>query len=227
MVWTQHKIYDMAAGAGFYVDEILVEGRIHADADVIRAIVNLDKGDPIFAFDPARTKQMIEKISWVRDAHIERRLPRTIYVGLLEREPVALWQHQQRIRVIDPDGVVLTDKGLERFADLIILTGAEAPQHARALFALLTAEPDILPHVEAAAMVGARRWDLRMKNGVTVKLPAQDAGLALRYLARAQESDDILNKDLEMIDMRVPERITVRTRPGAVSEYKASFVNDI
>jgi cell division protein FtsQ len=219
----QHKAYVTLADAGFRVENILVEGRAEVDAEVLRAIVNLERGDPIFAFDPAETREMIERLSWVREAHVERRLPNTVYVGLVERTPVALWQHKNKLRVIDAEGVTLTDKLSVNQKSLPIVVGEYANEQAYDLLVMLNAEPDIQKLVEAATWVGDRRWDLALKNDMVVRLPEMDIGLALSRLTQAQEQDKILDKDLSVIDLREKDRITVRTRPGAVQEYQASF----
>lgn len=219
----QHKAYATLADGGFRVENILVEGRAEVDAEVLRAIINLERGDPIFAFDPAETREMIERLSWVREAHVERRLPNTVYVGLVERVPVALWQHKNKLRVIDAEGVTLTDKLSVNQKSLPIVVGEYANEQAYDLLVMLNAEPGIQKLVEAATWVGDRRWDLALKNDMVVRLPEMDIGLALSRLSQAQEQDKILDKDLSVIDLREKDRITVRTRPGAVQEYQASF----
>ncbi len=213
----------MLADGGFRVDNILVEGRSETDPDVLRAIINLERGDPIFAFDPAETREMIERLSWVREAHIERRLPDTVYIGLVERKPMALWQNKNKLRVIDADGVTLSDKLTAHQRTLPIVVGEYANEQAYDLLVMLEAEPDIKNMFEAATWVGDRRWDLTLKNEMTVRLPENDIGLALSRLAQAHAQDKILDKDLSVIDLRETDRITVRTRPGAVQEYQASF----
>lgn len=219
----QNKTYILLADAGFRVNNILVEGRYETDPDVLRAIINLERGDPIFAFDPAETREMIERLSWVREAHVERRLPDTLYVGLIERKPIALWQHKNKLRVIDADGVTLTDKLSVNQRTLPIVVGEYANEQAYDLLVMLEAEPDVKNMVEAATWVGDRRWDLTLKNEMTVRLPEMDIGLALSRLAKAHAQDKILDKDLSIIDLRETDRITIRTRPGAVQEYQASF----
>lgn len=223
--WARHSLYDMSAQAGFAVQDVLVEGREYTDPDVLRALVNIERGDPVFMFKPRAAKELIERISWVREAHVQRRLPGTIYIGLIERVPLALWQHEGKIRVIDAEGAVLTsrdgDPEFSRFQDLLIVVGEDAPSHTAQITALLAAEPDVQARTEAAVRISGRRWDLTMKNGLTVKMPRHDPGLALRRLAAAHEQDGLLDKDLTMIDLREPDRIVVQTAPGAVQDYRA------
>lgn len=221
--WSHEKTLNQTAEAGFAVQNILVEGRVNTDPDMIKAILNIEKGDSVFALEPASAKELLEKISWVKSAQVERRLPDTIYVGLVERQPIALWQKNQKLHLIDREGVVLTDDGLERFRDMLIVVGDEAPAHTEALLAMLSAEPGLKGRIDSAAWVGGRRWDLMVDGRIAVKLPEADIGYALARLAAAQSEDAILDKDIEAIDLREEGRLTVKTRPGAVNEYQANF----
>ena len=166
---------------------------------------------------------MIEKLSWVKAAQVERRMPDTIYIGLEERVPMALWQRHKRLSLIGSEGVILTDHKLERFKDYIIVVGEDVPAKAPEFLRLLRSEPIIQSRVEAATLISKRRWDLTLKNNILVKLPENETALSLRRLAVTQEEENLMDKDIREIDMRDPLRITVRTKPGAVQEYKAGY----
>jgi len=224
--WAHEKTLGFTADLGFTVKDLLVEGRHYTDADAVMAIVNVRKGDPLFSFDTKSAQDMLNKLSWVKSAHVERRLPDTIYIGLTEREPFALWQNNKQIKLIDEDGVFLTDHKLDRFKDYIMVVGDEAPEHSGDFLKILNVETIVRDKVESAQYVGDRRWDLVLKNGITVKLPENDVSLALSRLSLAQTEEALLDKDIKMIDMREVDRIVIRTKPGAVQdyqEYKASY----
>lgn len=210
---------DTTAGWGFAVRNVLVDGRHYTDADALKAMIGMEKGDPILAFHPAEAKAMIEKLSWVKKAHIERRLPDTIYIRLEERKPLALWQRNQKLALIDDEGVILTDQNLDHFRHLMIVVGDEAPVRASELISMLDAEPVIEERVEAATLISGRRWDLKLKSGADVKLPEEELGVALRRLAINHEEEALLDKDVLSIDVREEGRITVRTKPGAAQDY--------
>ncbi len=214
--------YAVTARAGFTVQNIMVEGRIHTDPAVILQAVALNRGDPIFAFKPEKVKETLEHESWIKTVKVERRLPDTLFISLNERRPAALWQNKGKLRLIDDEGAVLTDQALERFSSLLIVVGEDAPGRVAALNDLLKGEPSLRTQVEAATLAGGRRWDLRLKNGITVRLPEDDPGLALSRLAKAQRTEGILDKDLTAVDLRDGDRIIVATRPGAAQAYTAS-----
>lgn len=219
----REKILEVSLNNGFSVKNILVEGRNYTDPASLKAIIGVEKGDPLFAFKPSAAKEEIEKLSWVKKVRIGRRLPDTIYVHLTEREPFALWQHNKKIVLIDREGAVLTSEHLERFHDLIVVVGEDAPYRAEEMLAYLKAEPSLYGRTEAARLIGNRRWDLILKGGVEAKLPEQDIGLALRSLAKAQEEDGILDRGIMGVDLREAGRISIQTRPGAVQNYQAGM----
>ena len=218
-----YGVLDISANLGFTVENILVEGRRYADPQTIKAITNVQRGDPLFSFDPFAAQDLIEKLSWVKGAHVERRLPDTIYIRIEERVPLALWQRKNSLFLIDEEGVVVTDRNLSRFRDLAVLTGQDAPQEAANLFALLQAEPQIHNRVEGASFIAGRRWNIALKSGVLLKLPGEDFALALRRLVQAHEEEGLLDTHNSIIDMRELDRITVRTKPEESLEYKAVF----
>ncbi len=218
-----NRVYETTSEAGFTIDNILIEGRINTDRTRLKDLIAVEKGDPIFAENLVDIRKRLESVTWVKSARVERRLPNTLFIGLEERKPLALWQKGGKLSVVDDEGIILTDKDLKRFSHLLIIVGDEAPKHASELVAMIAAEPDVQQRVEAAKWVGNRRWDLVLKSGLNIRLPEDDAGLAIRRLAQAQADESIMDRKIDSIDLRDETRIVVQTRPGAVQEYKASF----
>ncbi len=218
--WTQNKIVQASASMGFEIKDVLVDGRERSDPEILRAIINVQKGDPLFSFDPHAAQELVEQINWVDKAHIERRWPDTIYIKLEERVPFALYQKDKQLSLIDQYGTVIDVDSLTPFKDLIIVIGESAPENTAALFAELETVAQIFDRVEMAGFISKRRWDLILKSDTRVKLPENDVQSALERLAEAQENDQILEKDLKVIDLRDPTRMVVQTKPGAVREYQ-------
>lgn len=221
--WVNTKIVNATASLGFEVDNIMLEGRNHTDPEILKAIINIQKGDPLFAFDPTEAKQSIEEIAWVETAHVERRLPDTIYIRLNERKPLALWQKDKKLRLIDQYGEVIPVTNMKPFKNLVIVIGENAPQNTEELFRVLVGEPDIFKRIESAGLIADRRWDIIFQNDLRVKLPEQDVAFAISRLARAQADDKILDKDLTGIDLRDPTRMIVTTKPGASQDYQSGY----
>jgi cell division protein FtsQ len=207
------RLIEASAALGFRVADIRVEGRATTDRETILAALGARPGTPILAVDPERAKEQLESLPWVHSALIERRLPDTIYVRLVEREPMALWQHGGKIDLIDRSGAVIPVTRLDRFAKLPMVVGDDAAAHAAQLLAMLASEPDLAARVTAAVDVGGRRWNLRLDNAIDVLLPAEDPAAAWADLARLQRKNAILQRDVQAIDMRLPDRLVVRVAP--------------
>ena len=223
--WANDKYLTITANYGFTLENIIVEGRQNVGADVLMAIVNLKKGEPLMQFNPAQAQEMIARMPWVENVQVARRLPDTIYIQMVEKKPIALWQRDKRLSLIAEDGTVLTDEGLEPFKNFIVVVGDNAPQRTDALLQMLAAEEDIAARVDSAILRSNRRWDLTLKSGAIVQLPEEDVGLALRRLAMMHEEKEIMDKDVKAIDVRSANRILVRTQPGAVQQYRAGYRN--
>lgn len=217
--WSKDSVVELAANHGFKVENILVEGRVNTDPNVLLGLINVQKGDPLLAFNAQDAKDLISRITWVDQVRVERRLPDTIYVELKEREPLALYQKNQKLVLIDQNGEGITDFDLQRFQNLLLVTGEGAPENARELLAYLNAEDGVREHTASAIYIGERRWNLRTKSGIEIKLPAEDVGLALRRLAMMEVEKNILDKSLQHIDLREPDRIIIQAVPGKVQEY--------
>jgi len=201
------------ARAGFRVDEILVVGRQETPRQELLDAVRLSRGAPILAFDIEAARTRVEALPWVRHARIERMLPDTILLNVEERQPLALWQHRGKFALIDHEGEVILRDDLERFAGLVVVVGEDAPVHAAGLLETLGNEPELLPLVEAAVWVGGRRWNIRLSGDIDVRLPENNAKGAWARLAEYERAHQVLERDVQVLDLRLPDRLIVRKAP--------------
>ena len=133
-----------------------------------------------------------------------------VFVRLEERRPLALWQDGLRIRLVDQAGEALTVEDLSPYRKLPLLSGQDAPGAAPGLLAMLATEPDLARHVTAASYIGDRRWNVYLDGRIEVRLPDDAAELAWHRLAVAQQTSDILDRDIDAVDLRNPEWLVVR-----------------
>ncbi|MDP9196153.1 MAG: FtsQ-type POTRA domain-containing protein [Pseudomonadota bacterium] len=200
---------------GLVIRDVRVLGRNFTRISDIQDILGTKPGDPILDFDTARARAALEALPWVSQATVSRHLPDTIVIHLIERTPMALWQHEKKLAVVDVEGNVLTREGLERYARLPLIVGKNAPQEAGQLFQALDQVPEIRRRVRSCIRIPDNRWDLRLDNGVTVRLPGGDFTGALRRLAEADREHHVLDRDIVVVDLRLPDRMIVRTSASA------------
>ena len=161
--------------------------------------------------DVEAAHKRLEEIGWVASVRVDV-LPDTIRVAIRERIPVAVWQNKGKFLLVDAEGVVIGSEGFERFKNLKIVIGKDAPKHAQALIAMLERQPSLMARVKAAVRSGNRRWNLRMDNGVDVQLPEKDPLAAWDRLAAYEKQHQLLDRDIGRIDLRLPGRVIVEVR---------------
>lgn len=199
-----------SAALGLVVANIEVEGRETTDAATIMAALAAERGTPILAVRPSRAKEQLERLPWVRSAAIERRLPGTLYVRLVERRPLAVWQHDGKQELIDRQGEIIATSDLGRFARLPTVVGDQAASHAAALLDMLAREPELAARVTAAIRVDDRRWSLRIDHAIEVLLPEENTAAAWAQLAALERQSNLLKRDIQRVDMRLPDRLVLR-----------------
>ena len=208
------KTVTQTANIGLKIDNVVLRGRRHTSRrDIIRA-VSLKRGDPILGFNIDHLRGRLVKLPWIREAIVTRHWPDTIDIRIVERQPMALWQRKGRLYLVDNGGVTITSNGLGRYRDLLIVVGKGAPKAAPTLLAMIASEPALAHQVTAATLIGKRRWNLKLKGGIKVRLPERDPHKAWQRLARLNAKHKLLARDIRMIDMRLPARLLIR--PGVL-----------
>ena len=207
----RERIGDVAASMGLQVTNVIVEGRSKTPEPMLRAALGIRPGEPILSYSLSEARQRLESIKWVETATVERRLPATIVVRLVERRPFAVWQSEGKFLLVDRDGDIVADSDVAAFSgQLPLVVGPGAPAAAAALMDVLATQPDLQKRVVAAVRVGERRWNLRMNNGADVMLPEGAEIQALARLAELQASHALLDRPLAVVDLRLPDRLVVR-----------------
>ncbi|MFC3053038.1 cell division protein FtsQ/DivIB [Kordiimonas pumila] len=205
--------------AGFVLSKLSISGAHRTTSKEILAVLDIDDGMPLLSIDLSEIQQRIETLPWVKHATIARIFPGDLTVEIEERKPFALWQYQGAIYLIDSDGVVITGQGLSEFSKLLRIVGETAPQVVAPLLSMLSSEPEIMAYIRTAVRVGERRWDLIFYNGVRVKLPED---IAVKYnsteawhkFAELERTQKLLEREVSVIDMRIPGRVAMRVTPA-------------
>jgi len=213
---------DAAALAGLRVDSVQIEGRANTPEPLLRAAIGVSHGDPILGFSVTDARARIETLTWVEHATVERRLPGTIVVKLEERRPFAVWQYQGKFALIDRDGQLVANQDVSLFRHLPLVVGAGAPAAAAALLDALTARPALQARVIAAVRVGERRWNLRLNTGADILLPEGREAVALDRLTQLQQDHALLDRSLQVVDLRLPDRLVVRPKPDSGTDAAAA-----
>jgi cell division protein FtsQ len=219
---TGDAIGQAVADAGLRLQTVRLDGASpEASADILRA-ASLERGVPLLGVDLAAARRRVEQVGWVKSAKVVRLFPDTVAIEVDERRLMAVWQHDGHASVVDVAGVVAPEADPARFTNLPLVVGEGANVAAAQILPLVAAHGRLAQRLDALVRVDDRRWDLRLKDGGIVQLPATDEEAALIRLDQLDQQSRILDLGFARIDLRDPEMVAVRPRPapaaGVVSD---------
>jgi len=200
----------LANSAGFRIKTVAINGRKQLSQDEILAIGGVNGRSSLLFLDAATVRDKLKANPWIADATILKLYPGQLQIDIVERSAFALWQQDGRLSVISDDGAVLEPYVAHRFVSLPLVVGKGADTRARDFIALLDRYPQVRAATKAAVFVGERRWNLRLKDGLDIRLPENDVGHALATLSKLDKEERLFSRDIVTVDMRLPDRLVVQ-----------------
>lgn len=204
--------------AGLRVDEIQIDGLKRMDRMTVYDEAFRQKSRAMPLVDLAAVRESLLKYPWIEDARVSRRLPNTLRILIVEREPAAIWQNHGQLMLIDGKGVALEPVKREAMPDLPLIIGEGANSQEPARRALLDAAPALKPLVRAVRWIGNRRWDVNFDTGEWLQLPEgeKEAAETLKKFAELDGTQRLLGRGHIGFDMRDPNKLIVR-KQGTVN----------
>jgi len=199
--------------AGFNLKTVYVEGLSHLTDSEISHMLPVLK-TPIFSISLRKLKHEIESMGWVEEASIHRKLPDTLFIEIIERSPRAIWQYQGKLSLIDKKGNIIVDNSngdsdVWVRSGLPLLVGEDANRHANMLLTFMSEEPELMRKVSSIIRIGSRRWNVRLDNGIEIKLPEENPDVAWRKLAQMHRDERVLDRAIKDIDLRIKDRLFI------------------
>ena len=218
-----NKVSTLVTRAGFAVDKVTIEGQVRTkDAEIVHAL-GLDKDTSTLAFNTAAARDRLERLPLVRRAQVMRLLPSQLHVVLEERQPYAIWQHKAALHLVDLDGTVIDTLKERGTLNLPLVVGEGAGIHARELLDELSLWPQVADKVEAAVRVANRRWNLKLANGLEIRLPEDGTARAIKKVAELDKTHKILSGDAVFVDLRLADRVTIRLGDEAAKRRDSAY----
>jgi cell division protein FtsQ len=211
-----------ANAAGFRITSIVLAGNNHVSREEVLATAGISGTTSLLFLDVGEARERLKTNPWISDATVLKLYPGELQIGIKEREAFALWQKEGRVSVIADDGTVLEPYVAPQLLRLPLVVGSGAQTRAKEFLALLAPHPELRDFVRAAVLVGERRWNLRLKNAIDVELPEARIADALEKLVALDREKNLITRDIVLIDLRLPDRITVRlSDPAAQARIDA------
>lgn len=216
-------VQGVTARTGFAVDQIKVVGNRHASEIDILDRLELNGWTSLIGLDVEAARDRIATLPWVEVATVRKVYPHTLEVRVEEREAFALWQQGSVLNVIERSGRIIAPFTGGELRKLPLIVGGGAPEHAPDLLARIDKFPQLAGRIKGYIRIGDRRWDLRLENGVTIKLPENDVDQALADVVRMDGESGLLSRDIVAVDLRIPDRVAVELSPDAATARMAAL----
>jgi cell division protein FtsQ len=213
----------IANSAGFRITSVAINGRKQLSQDEVLATGGVNGRSSLLFLDASTLRARLKANPWIAEATVLKFYPGQLQIDIVERSAFALWQRDGKISVISDDGAVLEPYLSRRFVSLPLVVGKGAETRARDFLALLARYPQVNSVTKAAIFVGERRWNLRLKDGLDIRLPENDVGNALAELSRLDKEDKLFSRDIVAVDMRLPDRLTVQLSDDAAKAREELF----
>lgn len=210
---------------GFRLAEVTLSGNKNLNHNEIFAAAGLTTHTSLPFLDLAAARERLLSVPWIAEATLKKFYPGTLEIEIKERDAFALWQRDGKVFVIAVDGRELQPFDGARFARLPLVVGAGAGPRAQELLDHLAAYPQLAQDLRAAVLVAQRRWNLRLKNGLDIRLPENDVDGALATLTRFDREQKLMSRDIVAVDLRLSDRITVQLSEQA-AQARADAIKD-
>lgn len=205
-----HSLDNVTAGMGLTLKRVHITGASPEAEPAIQRALGLYSGQPITSLDLDAIRTRVQGVGWVKEARVVRLLPDTLIIEVKEHDRLAVWQEAGQIKVIDNRGQVIDGADARRYPTLPLVVGKGADVAAGEILPLLAQRPRLMGMVDALVRVDERRWDLRLKDGSLIQLPATEQEAALIRLDALDQRERLLDLGFARVDLRTPDEVAVR-----------------
>jgi len=203
------KVSETLVDAGLVVEAINIVGEKIVSEDMIIDAAQIDIGEALLAVDIGSVIERIEQLKWINKAAVRREFSGAIVINILEHQPAALWQVDNKLWIVSDEGIQIEDENLEYFTHLPMISGVGAEAELEKLLAAVSTNKNLFERVETASWVGGRRWDVYLKNGIKIMLPEDAIATAWQDLAEFEQQEQLLARNILAVDFRVKDKTVV------------------
>lgn len=188
-------------------------------AETIRVAAFVDLPASSLEVNVAAVRDRIESLDGVERARVRALTSGVLEIRAVERIPVLVWRGPEGLRLIDRNGVRVAeiDSRLRR-TDLPLVAGEAADRAVPEALALFEAAAPVHDRVRGLVRVGERRWDLVLDRDQVIRLPETGAIPALAGVMALEAKEQLLDRDLTVVDVRDSRRTLLRLTDHSVAE---------
>lgn len=211
---------------GFAVEQVNIQGNYFTSEIDVLGVIGLDGDTSIIGYNVDTIRDELQTLPWVKFASVQKIYPDQLNITLTEHQPIALWQYNGEVNIIDKDGNIILPYR-SNFKDYLpLIVGRGAQNNAKTLFAAMEQFQNVKDRVKAYIRIGDRRWDLVLDNGVRIKLPEDNYEKRLSQMIDIDKKENLLSRDILSVDLRLDDRVTVKLSDAALKR-RADTVKEL
>ena len=205
----------------FMVKLMAIDGASDELGEDIREVLPVDFPVSSFDLDLDAMQAVVQGLDAVATADLRIRPGGILQVQVNERLPAIVWRVDGYLELLDDTGrrVAALASRAQR-ADLPLIVGEGADRAVPEALQLLAAAAPLNARLRGLARIGERRWTLVLDRDQRILLPETGAVQALERVIALDQAQDLLARDLAAVDMRNPDRPTLRMAPQAVEDFR-------
>jgi cell division protein FtsQ len=204
----------------FMVSLMAIDGASLNLSEDIREVLPLDFPISSFDMELQDIRDIVASLDPVKQASVRIRPGGILQIDVVERLPVVVWRDHRGVALLDETGAPVDEipRRSER-ADLPLIAGHGADKHVPEALALIAASGPLSDRVRGLVRIGERRWDVVLDRNQRILLPVDRPVRALEHVIALSQAQDMLKRDLAVVDMRIAARPTIRMSADAVKDW--------
>lgn len=206
----------------FMVKVMTIDGASGPVDKALRMMLPVDLPASSFDIDLERLRSDILMLDAVKDVELRIKPDGVLAARVVERQPVMLWRHARGIELLDDQGhrvASVTERSVR--AELPLIAGEGSDKASAEAIQIFGSAGPMLPRIRGLQRVGERRWDVVLDRGQRIQLPAEGAVPALERLIALDGAEDLLGRDVSVVDLRDGTRPVARIGINAQNQIRA------
>ena len=201
----------------FMVSAAQISGAGPTLEEDIREVLPVDFPISSFSLDVKEMRKILVELDPVADASLQVR-DGILFIDVSERKPAFVWRKRDGLELLDETGhYVRSITARMDYPDLPLVAGEGADENIAEARALLASSMPLADRLRGLIYVGERRWDLALDRNQRIMLPAEGAVQALEKVLILNDNQELLDRAIRVVDMRLSERPTLRLNDGTSS----------
>jgi cell division protein FtsQ len=159
-------------------------------------------------------KEELKKEIWIKDILIQQKTMDNLIINITEYIPFAIYiDNNNKVKLIDEQGhfIDIHKEEIRLFNKLLIITGEPTKDDIYNIYNMLSIYNNIAKKTFKIERINNRRWNLILKNNITVKLPEENNDTLIIW----KNLDELLSMkhfedNLSCIDLRIKNKIYLK-----------------